>query len=484
MERPTSRRALAAPLVLSILAFSQGSRASGLDAPLVGSGQSGPTSIDAAAVHWNPGALGAIDQFEVFTGGGLVAGRVGYQRERRGVYQQADTLRYRTPIDPADLDPGKTGWAAPVVATPIAPTGDFFAASPIGDGKYVVGLGAYVPYAAALDFPENGAQRFQLRDAFIVATNVTGSLAMRVLPNLSIGAGVTWVSGLASLTKVQDFASVDEFHRAFSEPPIAQPNAFGPTSPTVVRELDVLSRPISITNAVSNGISFNAGILYRPTPFLRLGLSYQHGAAMAYRGKFALDMDDDFFTHDLAAQGLKYPPLVKGNAEIAFHLPRRITGGLAFRVSPGLSFDGFVSYVLYSDLDAFVVTSHSPALAQPKLGIGDSVRVVLPRAWNDTIWVEGNTRFSVSPALTLSATAGYQSPASPDATIDVASPDGHRLIGGLGAVIHASSTIDLQADARLQGILPRTVTTSQYDLGNGRYTMMVGYVGGHARARF
>jgi long-chain fatty acid transport protein len=87
-------------------------------------------------------------------------------------------------------------------------------------------------------------------------------------------------------------------------------------------------------------------------------------------------------------------------------------------------------------------------------------------------------------SLLGSVTVGYQSPASPDSTIDVASPDGHRLIGGLGAVYSLSESVALSADVRLQGILPRTVTTSDHDLGNGRYTLFIAAAGGHLRMMF
>jgi len=477
-------RIVSLPLLFGALLVSRGASASGLDAPLVGSGQSGPTISDGAAIHWNPAALADLDRPELFGGAGLVAGRVGYRRERRGTYQTPDSLRLRGPMAEGETDPGKQGFSREVVATPLAPTGDLFFAWPLAQRRLVLGLGAYVPYAAALDFPANGPQAWQLRQAFIVASYVTASAALRVLPTLSIGAGVSYVGGLASLSKKQDFAELPEFQRAFSDPPIGQPNEFGPNAPSHVRELDVLSRPISITNALSHGISFNVGLLYQPIEDVRLALAYQHGAQMRYRGRFALDMNDPFFTQDLAAQGLKYPPLVQGDAELAFRLPKRITAGASYQATRTFRVDGFVQYVTYSDVDAFVVTTRSPSLAQPKLGIGPSVRAVLPRTWNDTVWIEANGRFALSRRFTMSATLGYQSPASPDETIDVGSPDGHRLVGGLGAVVRATQWLDLHADARAQGILPRTVTTSRSDVGNGRYTMAVGYLGGHAKARF
>ncbi|MBK9266354.1 MAG: outer membrane protein transport protein [Polyangiaceae bacterium] len=457
--------------------------ASGLDVPLVGSGQSGPTTVDAAAIHWNPGALAGIDHCELFAGGGLVAGRIGYTRQRLGTYQTPDSLRLRAPLLPIEIDATKFGWAQPVTAMPLAPVGDIFLAVPL-NRRVVVGLGAYVPYAATLDYPDDGPQRFRLQNAFIVASHVSASAAARVGRGLSIGGSLTWVSGYASMSKMQDFAELEEFRRAFANPPISQANEFGSRAPSHVRELQVLERPISIRDAISNGITFNAGIMYEPTADLRFGLSYQHGAQMNYRGKFEVDLNDPFFTQDLAAQGLKYPPLVQGEANLAFRLPKRITTGVGYQVMRRLRVDGFVSYVFYSDVDAFVVTAQSPRLAQPKLGLGPTVRTVLPRAWRDTVWVEGNVRLSLTDALLLSATAGYQSPASPDGTIDAASPDGHRLLGGIGGVYRATRWLDVHADARLQGILPRTVTTSQNDVANGRYTMVVGYVGGHLKAKF
>src|SRR3954462_9455788 len=85
--------------------------ASGLDAPMVGSGQSGPATADAGAVFWNPAQLAFIKRKSVLLGLGLISGRVGYQRVRQGQYQSSDTFQFKAPLDPAYLDPGKTGSA-------------------------------------------------------------------------------------------------------------------------------------------------------------------------------------------------------------------------------------------------------------------------------------------------------------------------------------------------------------------------------------
>jgi long-chain fatty acid transport protein len=459
-------------------------QASGLDAPMVGSSQSGPAIADAGAVFWNPAQLAFIQRKSLQLGLGLVSGRVGYQRVRQGQYQTPDTFQFKTPLDPDNVDPGKTGPAGEVTATPFSPVGDAFVAIPVVPDRVVIGAGVYVPYAAALKFPEEGAQAWQLRQALIAASFVTASAGVQLTQRLSVGAGLSYVGGVAELSKLQDFGSLEEFQRAFSGDPINQPNDFGPNAPSEVRELEVLSRSIAIKNGLSNGFSFNLGVAFRPTDSLSLGLSYQHSAPMRYVGKFAIDMNDAFFTQDLAAQGLQYKPLVEGDATLSFSLPKRLSLGAAYDVSTSLRVDGFIQYVKYSDIDAFLVRTQSPDLAQPRLGLGDEVLVRLPRNWNNTLWVEGSARYRLSSSLLGSVTVGYQSPASPDSTIDVASPDGHRLIGGLGAVYSFSESVALSADVRLQGILPRTVTTSDHDLGNGRYTLFIAAAGGHLRVMF
>src|SRR5690606_27074530 len=130
-------------------------------------------------------------------------------------------------------------------------------------------------------------------------------------------------------------------------------------------------------------------------------------------------------------QGLKFKPLVRGDATLEFNLPKRITLGAAYDFNPRWRVDGFLQYVRYSEVDAFIVKTTSPDLAQPALGIGESLTVKLPRNWKDTVWVEASARFRPTERLLVSATLGYQSSAAPDKTVDTASPDGHRLIGGI-----------------------------------------------------
>ena len=447
--------------------------ASGFDLPQVGSAQSGPVTRDAAALHHNPGQLGFLERGELLISGGVIVADIRYQRNYLGSYQLSDTLQFDDPIDPAYIDPNKTGLADEVSTTPVGPAGGLFFALPLVEKRLAMGLGVAIPYAAVLDFPEDGAQRFQVRDAFVASTNITAALGVRLHDKVSLGAGVAYVLTFMSLSKVQDFAAVDDFHDALAEPPVNQDNDFGVDAPSTVRELDVLARPVWIQDGISHGITFNAGLAIRPTDRFDLAIAYNHGSRVRAKGNFTLDMNDDFFTQDLSAEGLEYPPVVEGDATIEFRLPMRVTLGLGYDVNDKFRLDGFASYVFYQVVDQFDIRLESEQLAQPRLGVPGVNSQVLPRDWRGVVNVELNGRIRPSERLLLSVMLGYNSPSSPDETIDTASPDGHRLLWGLGFGYMFRQRFELLVDSKLHHMIPRDVTDSTHDLGNGTYKLFI-----------
>ena len=460
--------------------------ASGLDVPQIGTTWSSPTTVDAAALYWNPALLAFAERGEVSLSLGFVGGAIGYQRDRLGVYQTPDSLQFSEPLDPAYIDPSKTG-AAPGVRSPIAaPNVGAFLNVPVLRDRLALGFGVYVPYAAPLRFPDDGPQRFALRRAFIAVARVSAGLAVRVHRRVSLGASVSYELGTAQLSRVQDFAAVDLFADALANPPINQDNDFGSRAPSSVRELDVLARPFALTDAYSHAVSFNVAIAANPIDPLWLGLTYDHGSRLNLRGNFQLDMDDEFFTRDLAAQGLAFDPLVRGRGRLSFRLPKRLMLGVAYDLSSRLRLETSLAYVFWSELETYSITLDSPQLAQPELGIGSRARVDLARDWRGTVHAEVSARARLGPGerVMLSGTFGYHSPASPDATVDVSSPDGQRLLGAVGVGYAVHDRVTLLLDGEVQGIVSRRVTDSNFDLGNGTYDLVIGTVHFTTQVRF
>lgn len=470
--------ALAAAALLS----PREARAQALTAPLVGTSLSGPVTVDPAATHWNPALLASIDRPTVLVSGGVILGDVRYRRDRRASYQREDSFAFKEPLSPAQIDPTKSGQASNSRATPVAPSGSLFGALPLGKGL-VAGFGVYAPYAAILSFEPGGAQRWALESATIATLYVTPSLAYRISEALSVGVGASYVLGFAELSKVQDFAALDDVGTALGRPPINQSNDFGSKAPPSVRELAVMARPIQLKQAVAHGFTFNAGLAARPTSSLTLGLSYLHSVPLNFNGTFAIDMNNDFFTRDLASQGLAYKPRVEGDATLSFTLPRTLLGGLRYDLSPRASLGLTGTYAWWSQVDAFKVVVRSPDLAQPRLGLPDSSNISLPRRWMNTVGVDLFGQFMATAALRLWLLGGYRSSASPDATIDAASPDGDRVIAAAGGAYALSDRLSLMGDFKLQTLIPRNVVGSEYDLGNGEYRLSIYAFMGHVLYR-
>lgn len=476
-RRPAGRffRAALGFLVLVVPSFAQ---ASGLSAPAVGDGRSSPERIAPSAVYWNPGALGMIDRPRLVGGANLIIGSIRYQREYRGIYQRSDSFDFQTPISPADVDPAKSGMTPNSNHIVLGPQPDLFGAFPIGTTGLVAGIGFYAPYVAMVNYPDEGAQRFHIQDALIAAFQINPSLAYRITDSISVGAGVSAVVGYAQLNRVTDFAGLDLLGDALEGPPVHQNNDFGSNAPVAVRELDVLARPTSLQQMLALSYTFNIGAMFKFDP-VRVGISYNHSVKLNYRGKFRLDMNNDFFTGDLATQGLNYDPTIRGDASLSFKLPNSIHAGIGVDIHPRIGVAVSMSYVFWSTLTAFDVVLRSPQLAQPELGLSDSAKVNLPRNWKNAMTFDAFLDVKVGERTSLYGNLGFQQNAVPDATIDASSPDADRIVVG-GGIFHDFPTrFDLMLDAKIQRTLPRHVTSSDHDLGNGRYGLTLISLGAH-----
>lgn len=473
----------AAVASLATLTAAPTALASGLSAPSVGTNRSNPTSEDPSAIYWNPAMLGFQREYpQLMLGANLIFGSIRYTRDYRGIYQRPDSFDFALPIDPQDIDPSKSGPQASGNHLVFGPQPDLFLSIPVKDTGLVAGFGLYAPFTAIVDFPDDGAQRFTIQDALIATVYMTPSLAFQISDMFSVGAGVSLVLGYAELTRVQDFAEVSDLGDGLSGPPVNQENDFGPDAPIGVRELDVLARPTEFKHMVATGVTFNLGAaldLGRG----RVSAAYQHSAQLDFRGDFVLNMNDDFFTQDLAAQGLEFPPIVKGDASLSFTLPNMIHLGGAFDVTDRWRLTGAFSYYFWSQLEAFNVVLRSDDLAQPDIGIGRTTSIALERQWQNTVALQGIVAHDLSQKTEVWGLAGYQSNAVPDETLDASSPDGNRLEFGLGLAYDLSERIDMILDSKIQHVLTRENRASNYDKGNGKYGLTLLSLGLHLNIR-
>src|SRR5207237_3331097 len=125
------------------------------------------------------------------------------------------------------------------------------------------------------------------------------------------------------------------------------------------------------------------------------------------------------------------PPIVEGDAWVEFPLPSSVKLGLAWQATKTFRLQLQAEYFHYADVENFIVTLQSPGLAQPRLGVSDTVKLVEPRRLRDTMSAQATGIWRVNDWFEIGVTGGYQSSAVPDATMSLSSPDGDRLIGAL-----------------------------------------------------
>ncbi|MCA9538394.1 MAG: outer membrane protein transport protein [Myxococcales bacterium] len=490
---PALPRCLALALCL---AAASPAGASGLSGPVIGTSESSPVHADPAAAHWNPAMLGRLAARGPFTSEWLVGASLlflsaNYERERLGDYQHRDSLRFKAPVPAEDLNPSLSGPADPVSAAQVipAPAPQIFYARALTD-DLVVGVGTFVPFGAVLAFPDDGAQKWALQSVELLMVEVAPAIAWRVNEQLSVGLGFGVIGGQLRLRKVVDLASTPLLHDTFNNPPIGQANDFGPSAPSEVRELDVLSRPVDIGPGLGIGWSARVGIAYAPTPDLVLAASYLHRVPVTFTGEFKLDMNHPMFTEDLAAQGLRYPAEVNGEAQVEFPLPPAVYAGISYAASADWDLAATFGWERHSEVDALTATLDSNELVQPELGLGSQATVALVRDWVDTVRVDARVMHKMDE-LRLGGVLGYHTGASPDETLDVASPDGHRVVGAFIAGYHLGALewlgggdAELVGDLHVQYVLPRETTKSDYDLANGTYSLLVMALTGGLRIRF
>jgi long-chain fatty acid transport protein len=215
---------------------------------------------------------------------------------------------------------------------------------------------------------------------------------------------------------------------------------------------------------------------------------------MNMSGDFTLDMDDPFYTQDLASPGIAYKPLVKGKADLRMMLPAVARAGIRYDFgkkyaegsATSLALEG--SFTRWSVVKNFKVQVASPDLEQRdpdgNVLIPHQMKFYLPRHWHDSYGATLRLNHRISEKLMLWGLAGYESGATPDQTIDAASPDGNRITGAGGLAQALSEHITLSLDLVVQSVLKRHVVASDYDLANGTYQMRLFSLGAYSTFTF
>ena len=318
---------------------------------------------------------------------------------------------------------------------------------------WTLAFGIWSPAAPRYEYPADGAQRYALTDATLVAVNIGPSVAWRQGP-VSLGVSLAW-----SVFRVDQTLAASTAIEGTDDPAYdirTQITAFDAFTPTG-----------------------NAGILVTPVPWLTLGASVQPPVSYRAKGSLSTDFSKNvFYTGESDfGQVIAAPDAEDDDITLPITLPLVARGGVLVRPTDRFEVEADFVYEAWSSFDELRITDLDmtiEATGGDDLLVTDDI--VLPtqldNAWSVRLGGEG----AVSERVKLRAGALFETSAVPEATRSVMLPDGAKVGYGLGASYSAGARWAFDVGFMQSFVLDQQVTrTTVFQVGIDPLTGNVGY---------
>ncbi|MBN2494232.1 MAG: outer membrane protein transport protein [Deltaproteobacteria bacterium] len=363
--------------------------ASGFMASKMGGDLSGPTEDNAAAIFWNPAAIGPIEGMSVFLDGNSIWRTQRFERSWPATY------------DPGarEADPGTMRAFAfqPMAAVTARPGLDWL----------TIGAAFYAPYGHRSDWPDwdiDAEREKEIEDqaapsqAFhsllggIRAMYFTPAFSFRVLDWLWLGGGVSMVYAEVDSLRARDWA----------------PDLEAVLGIELERET-VEHSGLAGMDFTGYGWAWSLGVFARPWHFLRFGLSFTSGTSLDLEGRTWLTLPPPFLT-------LLYGERVDSDARLSMELPPALRFGIQWDILDWLVFRVHSEVVFWSVYEQVRIhelafeNEHGPVTGD----LGEVTEFVSRRDYVDTVDVRAGFRFFPVPWWMLFVGGGFDSCAAPE----------------------------------------------------------------------
>ena len=241
-------------------------------------------SLGASSIHFNPGALSLMEtNWEFSFGVSPIFSSNTFQKQSPSIYET---------------------YSDNPVGTPFS----LYAAHKFND-KLAVGIGVTTPYGNSLVWGDDWDGRYLIQDISLSAIFIQPTVSYRLLDNLSVGAGLTVVSGSVELGKALPFVGQDGKEGGV--------NLSGSTI----------------------GYGFNVGVFFQASEKFSLGVDYRSQVDMEMEG------GDAVFSAPVSMQG--YFP-ADNTFSATLPLPANLVVGLGWNPTEKLTLGFDFQYVFWS----------------------------------------------------------------------------------------------------------------------------------------
>lgn len=256
--------------------------------------------------------------------------------------------------------------------------------------KFSLGMGVFSPFGLATKWPENWEGRYQTTTSEMTTFNVNPVVSWRLTPDVTVAAGVAFMWLDATLqTKLN---------------------------------MTLLGFPAGFADGNQKfdgdgqGEGYNFGLSARLNDRTSLGVSYRSAIDVTADGRVSTQLPAGA---DAVAALF---PTANGEAKVT--LPRQISAGIAYRISPKAIVEAGLRWEEWSSFDELIITFDRPIAGQTQR--------VTPRDWDDTLAVNIGAQYNFNDKYALLLGFLYENTPVPDDTFDPTIPDSDTCLYTIG----------------------------------------------------
>ncbi len=292
-------------------------------------------------------------------------------------------------------------------------------------------VGIYVPTAPYLAYDPEGPQRYQLQDSLIWQGYAGPSVAQRITPWLTIGAGLQYT-----------FLRVEERLASTvclaSDPDDCADPDYNLETPS--NDLD-----LTVKNVDPFQLSWNAGVIVRPIPQLEIGASVQPPIDYSAPGSLTAKFDEEF---NLAGQ-IDGTEFTDPDTTLRVHLPLIVRAGVQVTPIPAVRIELDGTYTQWSRMSEFLITdvnmtvphAEGSLILQEDIQITDDI--VFKTGFQDAMSVRLGGDWRLNDWAQVRAGGHFETSAVPQATVGVNLPDATKFGFGAGATFTLAKRVAL-----------------------------------------
>lgn len=306
-------------------------------------------------------------------------------------------------------------------------------------------LGFFPPYAPDMAYPEDGPQRYGLVDSLVWQTYTTLDVAHRVTPWLSLGAGLSWT-----------------LMRAEQELAVAMCGKGAACGDNPAQDVH-----ISLAAWDRLRLTWNAGVLVEPTPWLSIGASVVPPITFHAKGSITADFGEDH----IFASVLDGTEFSDQDVVVSVPMPLIARLGVAARPLSNLEIELAGVYegwhvsdeIRVSDVNLQIdVDPDNVFGVEGPVALTDDI--VLKTGYQDAFSVRLGGDWDINDLFSARLGTFYESSGVPKATQGVALVDGPKLGYGVGGSVKPLKGLSVDLAFAQSWLQSREITDSEAHL--------------------